>query len=296
MVATVLDGRKEALSIQRVIAEKVSKRKCRGEIIPTLAVILVGNDPASRAYVESKTKACDYVGFGLRDYHVANSIQEDELINLVQELNDDRTINGILVQLPLPKHIKKEKILECVSPIKDVDGFHPYNLGRLCQRRPMLRPCTPKGIMRLLSLTGETLLGKDALVIGASEIVGRPMALELLLQGCTVSITHRFTHHLSSKTAQADILISAAGCPNLVKESWVKLGAVVIDVGLTRMQDGTLSGDVNFENVKKKAKWITPVPGGVGPMTVASLLENTLEATCMQTNMLKKTIDPYPPV
>ena len=290
MTAKILDGKQVASEIKNSVALKVKTRIQAGQPTPTLSVVLVGDDPASHSYVNAKRRACKYVGFSSRHYERPDSISEDELIALVDELNHDPSVNGILVQLPLPSHINKEVILERIHPLKDVDGFHPYNLGRLCQRRPILRPCTPKGVMRLLESTGQKIRGQDAIVIGASEIVGRPMALELLLAGCTVSITHRFTKNLPDKVAQADIVVVAVGKPNMIKGDWIKPGATVIDVGINRMDNGSLCGDIEFDAAKERAQWITPVPGGVGPMTVACLLENTLEAAIAQEEM-KTTSD-----
>lgn len=282
MTAQILDGKKVATEIKNSVALKVKERKSNGGSSPTLAVVLIGDDPASHSYVNAKRRACEYVGFKSRSYDMSETVSENDLIVLIDELNKAHDVNGILVQLPLPEHINKEIILERILPGKDVDGFHPYNLGRLCQRRPILRPCTPKGVMRLLESTGEKVRGLDAIVVGASEIVGRPMALELLLAGCTVSIAHRFTKDLPEKIAQADIVVVAVGKPNLVKGEWIKKDAIVVDVGINRMPDGSLCGDINFETAKERAAWITPVPGGVGPMTVACLLENTLEAAIAQ--------------
>ena len=282
MKAQILDGKKIAATVKERIHAEVAERIKLGKKRPVLAVILIGNDPASQTYVNAKYKACELVGIQSQSYNFPTTITEPELTSLIDTLNNEQDINGILVQLPLPEHIDKTKILEKINPGKDVDGFHPYNLGRLCQRRPALRPCTPKGVMQLLSATGQELLGKDAVIVGASEIVGRPMALELLMAGCTVSVTHRFTSNLATKVAQADIVIVAVGKPELIRGKWIKQGAIVIDVGITRLEDGSLCGDVEFNAAREKSAWITPVPGGVGPMTVACLLENTLEATIAQ--------------
>ncbi|HEX9795766.1 MAG TPA: bifunctional methylenetetrahydrofolate dehydrogenase/methenyltetrahydrofolate cyclohydrolase FolD, partial [Anaerolineales bacterium] len=245
---------------------------------PGLAVILVGSDPASQVYVSHKRKDCEEVGFVSQAYDLSASTSQGELLALIERLNDDPSIDGILVQLPLPENLDASLLLEHIRPDKDVDGFHPYNIGRLAQRMPLLRPCTPKGIMTLLHSTGVDLYGLHAVVVGASNIVGRPMAMELLLAGCTVTITHRFTKDLAGHVAQADIVVVAAGKPGLVKGEWIKPGAIVIDVGINRQADGKLIGDVEYDTALPRAGWITPVPGGVGPMTRAGLLENTLHA------------------
>ncbi len=276
--AKIIDGKQVAADVRKHVSLGVQKRIQQGLRPPGLAVILVGNDPASEVYVKNKTKACEEVGFHSVKHNLSSSTTQDELLALIEELNQDETVDGILVQLPLPSHIDAESILEEIRPDKDVDGFHPYNIGRLVQRMPLLRPCTPKGIMTLLNTTGIELRGKEAIVVGASNIVGRPMAMELLLAGCTVTITHRFTLNLPEKVSHADIVVVAAGKPALVKGEWIKPGAIVIDVGINRLQNGNLVGDVEFEEAEKRAGWITPVPGGVGPMTVATLMENTLYA------------------
>ncbi len=287
MSAQILDGKKLASEIKNTVALKIKAKGIKDKKPPTLAVILIGDDPASHSYVNAKRRACEFAGLKSFSYNMGDTVTEQDLLNLVDELNRDESVNGILVQLPLPEHINKELILERILPEKDVDGFHPYNLGRLCQRRPLLRPCTPKGVMRLLEKTNINFYGLDAVVVGASEIVGRPMALELLLAGCTVTITHRFTKNLPQKISQADIVIVAVGKANIIQGDWIKSGAIVIDVGITRLSDGSLCGDVDFEAARKRASWITPVPGGVGPMTVACLLENTLEASQLQDDKKK---------
>ena len=241
-------------------------------------MILVGTDPASQVYVSHKRKDCEEVGFLSRAYDLPAETSQADLLALIDELNEDPAIDGILVQLPLPENLDSSLLLERIRPDKDVDGFHPYNIGRLAQRMPLLRPCTPKGIMTLLESTGADLYGMHAVVVGASNIVGRPMAMELLLAGCTVTVTHRFTKDLAAHVGQADIVVVAAGKPGLVKGEWIKPGAIVIDVGINRQEDGKLVGDVTFDAALPRAGWITPVPGGVGPMTRAGLLENTLHA------------------
>jgi methylenetetrahydrofolate dehydrogenase (NADP+)/methenyltetrahydrofolate cyclohydrolase len=238
----------------------------------------VGNDPASHVYVRNKKNACIEVGIASIAYDLPLETTQEHLLSLVDELNSNDDVDGILVQLPLPAHLNSNEILERIQPAKDVDGFHPFNLGRLAQRLPALRPCTPKGVMKLLESTGIDLHGQEAVVVGASNIVGRPMSLELLLAGCTVTTTHRFTRDLAFHVKRADIVVVGVGKPGLVKGEWIKEGAIVIDVGINRLSDGRLVGDVDYDIAAEKAGWITPVPGGVGPMTVACLMENTLEA------------------
>nr|WP_288500229.1 bifunctional methylenetetrahydrofolate dehydrogenase/methenyltetrahydrofolate cyclohydrolase FolD [uncultured Pseudomonas sp.] len=278
MTAQLIDGKAIAANIRQQIAQRVAERREQGLRAPGLAVILVGSDPASQVYVAHKRKDCEEVGFISRAYDLSAETSQDELRDLIDSLNEDASIDGILLQLPLPAHLDASLLLERIRPDKDVDGFHPYNIGRLAQRMPLLRPCTPKGIMTLLASTGQDLYGMHAVVVGASNIVGRPMAMELLLGGCTVTVTHRFTKDLAGHVAQADIVVVAAGKPGLVKGEWIKEGAIVIDVGINRQADGKLIGDVVYETALPRAGWITPVPGGVGPMTRACLLENTLHA------------------
>ena len=278
MTAKLIDGKAIAASLRQQIAQRVAQRRDQGLRTPGLAVILVGSDPASQVYVSHKRKDCEEVGFISQAYDLASETTQTELTDLIDRLNDDPAIDGILLQLPLPEHLESSSLLERIRPDKDVDGFHPYNVGRLAQRIPLLRPCTPKGIMTLLESTGVDLYGKDAVVVGASNIVGRPMAMELLLAGCTVTVTHRFTQDLAGHVGRADLVVVAAGKPGLVKGEWIKEGAIVIDVGINRQDDGKLVGDVVYETALPRAGWITPVPGGVGPMTRACLLENTLYA------------------
>jgi methylenetetrahydrofolate dehydrogenase (NADP+)/methenyltetrahydrofolate cyclohydrolase len=278
MTAQLIDGKTIAANLRQQIAQRVTERRQQGKRAPGLAVILVGNDPASQVYVSHKRKDCEEVGFLSQAYDLPASTSQAELLALIDRLNEDTNIDGILVQLPLPQHLDASLLLEHIRPDKDVDGFHPYNIGRLAQRMPLLRPCTPKGIITLLQSTGVDLYGMHAVVVGASNIVGRPMAMELLLAGCTVTITHRFTKDLPGHVAAADIVVVAAGKPGLVKGEWIKEGAIVIDVGINRQHDGKLIGDVVYETALSRAGWITPVPGGVGPMTRACLLENTLHA------------------
>lgn len=278
MTAQLIDGKQIAADIRKNIAQQVQDRLSQGLRAPGLAVILIGSDPASEVYVAHKRKDCEQVGFQSQAYDLPVTTTQDELLNLIDSLNADDNIDGILVQLPLPAHLDSSLLLERINPYKDVDGFHPYNVGRLAQRMPLLRSCTPKGIITLLAHTGVDLHGLDAVVVGASNIVGRPMALELLLAGCTTTITHRFTTNLEEHVRRADLVVVAVGIPNLVKGEWIKPGAIVIDVGINRQADGKLVGDVGFDEAIKRAAWITPVPGGVGPMTRACLLENTLQA------------------
>ena len=278
MTAQLIDGKAIAASLRQQIAQRVAERRQQGLRAPGLAVILVGSDPASQVYVSHKRKDCEEVGFLSQAYDLPATTSQAELMALIDRLNDDASIDGILVQLPLPEHLDASLLLERIRPDKDVDGFHPYNIGRLAQRMPLLRPCTPKGIMTLLQSTGADLYGMHAVVVGASNIVGRPMAMELLLAGCTVTVTHRFTKDLPMHVGQADIVVVAAGKPGLVHGEWIKPGAIVIDVGINRQADGKLIGDVVYETALPRAGWITPVPGGVGPMTRACLLENTLHA------------------
>lgn len=278
MTAQLIDGKMIAAQLRADIARAVNEAVQAGRRRPGLAVILVGEDPASSIYVRNKHEACEQAGIHSAYHHLPADISEDKLISLITQLNQDNTIDGILLQLPLPRHIDEGKVLECIDPHKDVDGFHAYNLGRLAQRRPLLRPCTPAGVMVLLDHIKQRYKGKHAVIVGASNIVGRPMALELLIAGSTVTICHRFTHDLASFVKQADILVSAVGKPALIKGDWIKPGSTVIDVGISRLPDGTITGDIEFSAAKERAAWITPVPGGVGPMTVAMLLKNTLTA------------------
>jgi len=278
MTAQLIDGKAVAAQLKAEVKNKIQEKLALGFRRPGLAVILVGEDPASSIYVRNKRESCEQVGITSFFHSLPEDIEEKELIHLIEQLNQDEQVDGILLQLPLPKHIHANTILEHIDPRKDVDGFHPYNFGRLAQRRPLLRPCTPFGIMLLLEHIHQKFKGCHAVIVGASNIVGRPMALELLIAGSTVTVCHRFTHDLAYFVKQADILVSAVGKPGLVKAEWIKPGATVIDVGITRLADGTLSGDIEFKGALEKAAWITPVPGGVGPMTVAVLLRNTLVA------------------
>ncbi|MDJ0928421.1 MAG: bifunctional methylenetetrahydrofolate dehydrogenase/methenyltetrahydrofolate cyclohydrolase FolD [Gammaproteobacteria bacterium] len=278
MAAKIIDGKSIAADIRAEVRERISERLNAGHRPPGLAVVLVGQDPASQIYVRNKRKACEDAGIVSRSFDLAESTSEAELLNLIDELNADDEIDGILVQLPLPDHVNETAVIERILPVKDVDGFHPYTVGRLSQRIPVLRPCTPQGVMTLLERIGIDAKGKHAVVVGASNHVGRPLVLELLLAGATVTVCHRFTRDLRGHVEQAEILVVAVGKPGVVPGEWVQPGAVVIDVGINRMPDGKLRGDVDFEPARERAGWITPVPGGVGPMTVATLLVNTLTA------------------
>jgi methylenetetrahydrofolate dehydrogenase (NADP+) / methenyltetrahydrofolate cyclohydrolase len=278
MSAQLINGKLIAQQVRQKVASQVKAIKDAGKRAPGLAVILVGSDAASQVYVGSKRNACEEVGFVSRSYDLPARTTEQELLDLIDNLNADKEVDGILVQLPLPAGLNAEAILERIHPSKDVDGFHPYNIGRLAQRIPSLRPCTPKGIMKMIESTRRPVKGLDAVIVGASNIVGRPMSLELLLAGCTTTVCHKFTRDLQSHVQRADLLVVAVGKPEFIPGEWIKSGATVIDVGINRQDDGTLVGDVAFEAASARAGWITPVPGGVGPMTVASLIENTLEA------------------
>lgn len=281
MTAQLIDGKK--ISQQRIeaVAQAVKARQEKGLHTPCLAVVLVGDDPASAVYVRNKKLTCQKSGIESRSYELPSETTQDDLLKLVDELNGDPAVDGILVQLPLPAHIDSQAVLERIEPHKDVDGFHPYNVGRLVVKMPLMRPCTPKGVMTLLEAYGIDPKGKKAVVVGASNIVGRPQALELLLSRATVTICHSATQNLADEIAAADILVVGVGIPNFVKGKWVKPGAVVIDVGINRLDDGSLCGDVEFDVAKERASMITPVPGGVGPMTIATLLENTVHAASL---------------
>ena len=278
MTAQILDGKAIAESLKQDLKRATDIRLKSGKRPPGLAVVLLGADPASEVYVSSKRRGCEEIGFKSTSYDLPVTTTEAELLELINTLNHNSEIDGILVQLPLPVHINADNIIEHIAPHKDVDGFHPFNIGRLAQRNPQLRPCTPKGMITMLNETGIDLRGQEAVVIGASNIVGRPMSLELLLAGCTTTVCHRMTKDLELHVRRADILVVAVGKPNFIPGEWVKPGAIVLDVGINRLKDGSLVGDVEFHAAREKAAWISPVPGGVGPMTVATLLENTLYA------------------
>lgn len=278
MPAQIISGTNLSKQIKTDISTQIETYVSEGKRAPGLAVILVGSDPASQVYVNSKRKSCEEVGIFSKSYDLPAETTEIELLQLIEQLNNDETVDGILVQLPLPQQIDSTKVIEAILPHKDVDGFHPYNVGRLCQRIPTLRSCTPYGVMKLLETTNIDLHGKHAVIVGASNIVGRPMAMELLLAGCTITVTHRFTEDLESHVRQADILVVAVGKPQFIPGKWIKSGAIVIDVGINRNADGKLTGDVEYQVAAENASFITPVPGGVGPMTVAMLMQNTLQA------------------
>ena len=278
MTAQLIDGNAKAKAIREEIRTRVNARLEQGQRAPGLAVILVGTDPASQVYVAHKRRDCEQVGIISKAYDLPETTTQQELLDLIEELNQDNSVDGILVQLPLPAGLSSSEILERIDPKKDVDGFHPFNMGRLAQRIPMLRPCTPAGVIDLLDTTGVDIKSMHAVVVGASNIVGRPMALELLLRGCTVTTCHRFTADLKHHVAQADLLVVAVGKPGIVNSEWIKPGALVVDVGINRGDDGKLVGDLEFSTAAERAGFITPVPGGVGPMTRAKLLENTLFA------------------
>lgn len=282
MPSRLIDGKAIANDIKSTLKDIISAQTDAGNPVPGLDVILVGDNPASAAYVGHKERACQFVGIRSRIHRLPATCSADDIAAQIDACNADETVSGVLLQLPLPDHIDSDTLLERIHPLKDVDGFHPYNLGRLVQRRPVLRPCTPYGIMTLLESTGEDIAGMHAVVIGASNIVGRPMALELLLAKCTTTVCHRFTKDLAHQVQAADILISATGKPGIIQSHWIKPGAIVIDVGFSRLNNGEISGDIEFVTAKERAGWITPVPGGVGPMTVATLLQNTLQAYELQ--------------
>jgi len=284
MTATIIDGKKIANQIREDIKHQVALMTREGKRPPGLAVILVGNDHASKIYVGNKRKSCEAAGFYSESHDLPAETSEQELLNLIDKLNADDRIDGILVQLPLPDSMDPEAIIERIRPDKDVDGFHPYNIGRLAARLPLLRSCTPYGVIHLLDHIGEPYKGRDAVVVGASNIVGRPMSLELLLAGATTTTCHRFTDNLQEHVQRADILVVAVGKPGIVDSEWIKPGATVIDVGINRTPEGKLVGDIEFAIAKQRAAFITPVPGGVGPMTVAILLKNTLQAAITHSN------------
>lgn len=278
MTAQILDGKAVAAQIRAELKTQIAHRLQQGQRPPGLAVVLVGNDPASAVYVRTKRQACAEVGVVSLSHDLPSSTTTEQLLDLIDELNSNPAVDGILVQLPLPAHIDVDTVMERIAPRKDADGFHPYNLGRLAQRRPLLRPCTPYGVLQLLQHYHLKIRGMDAVVVGASNIVGRPMGLELLLAGCTATVCHRWTQDLARHVQAADLLVVAVGKRDIVNSAWIKPGAIVIDVGMNRLADGTLVGDVDFATAKERASWITPVPGGVGPMTVAILLQNTFYA------------------
>ncbi|MDY6799067.1 MAG: bifunctional methylenetetrahydrofolate dehydrogenase/methenyltetrahydrofolate cyclohydrolase FolD [Pseudomonadota bacterium] len=278
MSARLINGKEIAAGIRQQVAARVEARKQQGLRAPGLAVVLVGDDAASRVYVGKKREACEEAGILSLSYDLPADTSQEALEALIDELNENDTVDGILVQLPLPSHLDADPILVKIRPDKDVDGFHPFNIGRLMQRKPALRPCTPAGVIELLDAIDTPYKGQHAVIVGASNIVGRPMSMELLLKGATTTVCHRFTGNLEKFVSEADILIAAVGKPGIIKGEWVKPGATVIDVGINRMDNGKLCGDVDFATAAARAGYITPVPGGVGPMTIAMLLKNTLEA------------------
>lgn len=278
MSAQLINGKEISQQRLEMLKQKTAARQSAGLRAPCLAVVLVGDDPASAVYVRNKKTACEKVGFRSLSYELPADTSQDTLLKLVDDLNADAGVDGILVQLPLPAQINSQAVMERILPHKDVDGFHPYNVGRLAVKMPLLRPCTPKGVMTLLEAYNIDPKGKKAVVVGASNIVGRPQALELLLARATVTVCHSATQNLAEEVGAADIVVVGVGIPNFVKGEWIKPGAVVIDVGINRLEDGKLCGDVEFNAAKERASMITPVPGGVGPMTIATLLENTLQA------------------
>jgi methylenetetrahydrofolate dehydrogenase (NADP+)/methenyltetrahydrofolate cyclohydrolase len=279
MAGQLIDGRRMAAEVKAEVRTATDALLKRGGRRPGLAVVMVGDNPASRIYVRNKRLAAEEAGIVSVDHDLPQSTSEGELFLLIDTLNRDDAVDGILVQLPVPEQIRQSEIIERIDPAKDVDGFHPYNVGRLAQRNPLIRPCTPYGIVRVLDRIGVSAKGLHVVIVGASNIVGRPMSLEFLLMGATTTVCHRFTENLASHVRMADVLVVAAGKPGLIRGEWIKPGAVVIDVGMNRLQDGHLVGDVEFESARERAAWITPVPGGVGPMTIAMLMKNTLEAS-----------------
>ena len=281
MTTQLIDGKKISQERLQLVSAAVAKRLESGLRAPCLAVVLVGNNPASAVYVRNKKSACQKCGIRSLSYELPASTSQEDLLKLVDELNGNAEVDGILVQLPLPEGLDSQAVLERIHPDKDVDGFHPYNVGRLVVKMPLMRPCTPKGVMTLLEAYGIDPKGKKAVVVGASNLVGRPQALELLLARATVTICHSATENLDKEVGAADIVVVGVGIPNFVKGEWIKPGAVVIDVGINRLEDGSLCGDVEFDVAKERAGMITPVPGGVGPMTIATLLENTLHAATL---------------
>ena len=278
MAARIIDGKGIAEQIKARVRVETDALAAAGKRRPGLAVVMVGDSAASQVYVRNKRRSCEQAGIFSSAHDLPASTSEAELLSLIALLNADSAIDGILVQLPLPAQIRSRAVIEAIDPAKDVDGFHPYNLGRLAQREPLLRPCTPYGVMVMLEQLGVPLAGLDAVVVGASNIVGRPMALELLLAGVTTTVCHSRTRDLAAQVGRADLVVAAVGQPGMVQGEWIKPGAIVIDVGINRLPDGKLAGDVGYAAAAERASWITPVPGGVGPMTVAMLMQNTLEA------------------
>jgi methylenetetrahydrofolate dehydrogenase (NADP+)/methenyltetrahydrofolate cyclohydrolase len=283
MSAKIIDGKAIAENLLQDLKKEIDLRSKKGIRNPSLAVVLIGSNPASSIYVKNKRLACEKIGVKSIAYDLPNETSEKELLTLIETLNNDTSIDGILVQSPLPSHINNDVIFENISPLKDVDGFHPKNIGLLAIKQPQLRSCTPYGVMKLIKATQLAIQGLDAIVVGSSNHVGRPMALELLLGGCTVTICNRYTQKLQQKIELADIVVAAAGIPDMIKGSWIKPGAIAIDIGINRVESGKIIGDIEFDIAKTRAGFITPVPGGVGPMTVATLMENTLLAQKLST-------------
>jgi len=282
MSASLIDGKVVSSLRRDILKEHVREFLKKAHRAPGLAVVLIGNDPASTVYVANKRKACDEVGISSHSFDLPEETTQEELLKLIDDLNHFDHIDGILIQLPLPKHINERVVIEHIKPEKDVDGFHPYNLGRLAQRNPLLRPCTPLGVMHLLNHYQIDVKRKHALVIGASNIVGRPMSFELLLAGATVTIAHKFTQQLEKLVHIADLVIVATGKMDVLDTEWLRKDHIIIDVGIHRLADGSIRGDVDFKSAVNKVSWITPVPGGVGPMTIVTLLENTLKAATLR--------------
>jgi len=286
MAAKILDGKKVSGELIEAVGRSIDRHIADGGRQPSLAVVLVGQDPASAVYVRNKRKACARAGIRSRDYDLPADVSVEALLELIDELNANDQVDGILVQLPLPDHLEESAITNRIAQAKDVDGFHAANMGSLALRQPGLRPCTPRGVMTLLRYYGIKLRGKHIVIVGASNIVGRPMTLEFLYVGATVTVTHRFTVDLEKHVRQAEILVVAMGKPGILKTEWIPKGTVVVDIGISRLKDGSLSGDVDFDAALERASWITPVPGGVGPMTVATLLQNTTEAAGLEVPFL----------
>ena len=279
-MSQIIDGKALSLQTKETLKEKIAAIAASGKRVPCLAVIIVGDNPASRSYVRGKIKAAEFTGMGSRLVELPESVSEQELLDVIAGLNADDGVDGVLVQLPLPKHINEDRVIDAIAVEKDVDGFHPQNVANLWLGRPCAVPCTPKGIIRLIESTGVEIKGRKAVVVGRSNIVGKPVAKLLLDKNATVTIAHSRTENLAAVTREADILVAAVGRAHMIVGDMVKPGAVVIDVGINRTDDGHLTGDVDFESASQVAGWITPVPGGVGPMTIAMLMENTLEAYC----------------
>lgn len=285
MTAQLLDGKLIAKSLKQDIRKATDSLAARGHRRPGLAVVIVGDDPASTIYVRNKRLSCEEAGLVSVAHDLPASTSEAALLSLIDALNHDPTIDGILVQSPLPKHIDPHAVIERIHPDKDVDGFHPYNVGRLALRKPLLRSCTPYGVMIMLERSNISVRGKDAVVIGQSNIVGRPMALELLMAGATITVCHSATRDLEAEVRRAEVLVVGTGKPNMIPGSWIREGAVVVDVGINRLSDGKIVGDVEFAPAAERASWITPVPGGVGPMTIATLMKSTLESALRHQNL-----------